>query len=340
MKGVFAGPFTVFADDHLGAWVFHTIDDIVTMEREVLQLFQVLSAAGLQVSPSKSKFIIQVQGAEAERYLAQRTVLLHGKPHFRFGEGDEMVAVPVVKEFVYLGTVVTLGKQSDRTISHRLEEARKREGQLRKSIRSRSVLRSGTRVAIWRACVVASALYGLLAQELTAANVTTLRQWYHRSLRAVTGMPAHLTHISNADLRTKFGLKEPLEALLRLTQNKLRRIAALPDGHAATLQATVEHWRRCEQNLAIFCCRRCTESPAPTVGSISSTPRQCDNTRLANMGSIGKSLYRLRMILHSTRPKACLSVGVVKKMRLPSGPKISHHAQFVWLVPNSGHRGT
>ena len=163
-----------------------------------------------------------------------------------------MVAAPIVKEFVYLGTVVTLGRQSDRTVSHRLEEARKREGQLRKSIRSRSVLKSGTRVAIWRACVVASAFYGLLAQELTAANVTTLRQWYHRSLRAVTGMPAHLTHVSNADLRTKFGLTEPLEALLKLTQNKLRRLAALPEGHAATLPATVNHWRRCEQNLAIL----------------------------------------------------------------------------------------
>ena len=26
-------------------------------------------------------------------------------------------------------------------------------------------------------------------------------------------------------------------------------------------------------------------------------------------------------------------------MRLPSGPEIPHHAQCVWLVPNSGHRG-
>ena len=247
----FTGPITVFADDHLGAWTFHTVDDI-TMEQEVLQLFQVLSVAFLSVSPSKSKFIVQVQGAEAERYLAKRTVHFHGQPHWCFGEGDDMVAAPIVKEFVYLGTVVTLGRPNDRTVSHRLEEARKREGQLRKSIRSRSVLRAGTRVAIWRACVVASAFYGLLAQELTAANVTTLRQWYDRSLRAVTGMPAHLTHVSNADLGTKFGLKEPLEALLQLTRNKLWRLAALPAGHAATLPATMDHWRRCEQNIAIL----------------------------------------------------------------------------------------
>ena len=252
VQDAFAGPITVFADDHLGAWTFHTVDDIIAMEQEVLQLFKVLSAAGLSVSPSKSKLVVQVQGAAAERYLARRTVHLHGQPHWCFGEGENMVAVPIVKEFVYSGTVVTLGRQSDRTVAHRLEEARKREGQLRKSIRSRSVLRSGARVAIWRACVVASALYGLLAQELTATNVTTLRQWYHRSLRAVAGMPAHLTHVSNADLRTKFGLTEPLAALLKLTQNKLRRLAALPAGHAATLPATMDHWRRCEQNLNIL----------------------------------------------------------------------------------------
>ena len=67
-QDAFAGPITVFADDHLGAWTFHTMDDIIAMEQEVLQLFKVLSAAGLSVSPSKSKFIVQVQGAEAERY--------------------------------------------------------------------------------------------------------------------------------------------------------------------------------------------------------------------------------------------------------------------------------
>ena len=248
----FTGPITIYADDHLGAWTFHTIDDIIAIEQDVLQLFRVLSEVGLSISPSKSKFIVRVKGAAAERYLAKRTVSIQEKPHWRFGEGKDAVSVPIVKEFVYLGTIVTLGRQSDRTVTHRLEEARKREGQLRKSIRNRSVLRSGTRVAIWRACVVASALYGLLAQELTAVNISTLRQWYHKSLRAVTGMPAHLTHVSNADLRSKFGLTDPLETLLQLTRNKLRRLAALTDGHAATLPATVEHWRRCEQNLSIL----------------------------------------------------------------------------------------
>ena len=182
-QDAFTGPITVFADDHLGAWTFHTIDDIIAMEQEVLHLFKVLSAAGLSVSPSKSKFIVQVQGAAAERYLARRTVHFHGQPHWCFGEG------PIVKEFVYLGTVVTLGRQSDRTVSHRLEEARKCEGQLRKSIRSRSVLTSGTRVAIWRACVVASAFYGLLAQELTAAAAGSTAEAHSEQTAEAGGTP-------------------------------------------------------------------------------------------------------------------------------------------------------
>ena len=252
VQNAFTGPITVFADDHIGAWTFHTVDDIIAMEQDVLRLFSVLSEAGLSVSPSKSKLVVQVQGAAAERYLADRTVHSHGQPHWCFGEGENKVAVPIVQEMVYLGTIVTLGRRSDRTVAHRLEEARKREGQLRKSIRSRSVLRSGTRVAIWRACVVASAFYGLLAQELTAANITTLRQWYHKSLRAVTGMPAHITHVTNADLRAKYGLTEPLAALLKLTQHKLRKLASLQAGHAATLQATMNHWSRCERQLGIL----------------------------------------------------------------------------------------
>ena len=246
----FTGPITIFADDHLGAWSFHTMDDILAMERDVLSMFQVLASVGMSVSPSKSKLIVRVTGAAAEKHLAQRTVYVQGQPHWRFGDGADSVTVPMVKEFVYLGTVVSLDKPSDRTLSHRIEEAKKREGQLRKCIRSRSVLRSATRVAIWRACVVSSALYGLLAIELSNANVRELRQWFHKSLRAVTGLPAHLTHISNAQLRQRYGLRDPVHTLLELTRNKLNRLTALQPGHAATLPATLEHWRRCEANLA------------------------------------------------------------------------------------------
>ena len=41
----------------------------------------------------------------------------------------------------------------------------------------------------------------------------------------------------------------PVQTLLELTRNKLSRLATLQPGHAST-PATLEHWRRCEANLA------------------------------------------------------------------------------------------
>ena len=53
-------------------------------------------------------------------------------------------------------------------------------------------------------------------------------------------MPVHLTHVSNADLRTKFGFTEPLAAL-KLTQNKLRRLQiCILERHIARLDSRID----------------------------------------------------------------------------------------------------
>ena len=67
----YAGPITIFADDHLGAWSFHTMEDVLAMERDVLSMFQVPASVGMSVSPSKSKLIVRVTGAAAEKHLVR-----------------------------------------------------------------------------------------------------------------------------------------------------------------------------------------------------------------------------------------------------------------------------
>ena len=58
------GPYTVFADDHLGSWVFHTLEDMRRMDSEVTALLTVLTEAGMDISPSKSKLILKVKGRQ------------------------------------------------------------------------------------------------------------------------------------------------------------------------------------------------------------------------------------------------------------------------------------
>ena len=99
----FTGPITIFADDHLGAWSFHTMDDILTMERDVLSMFQVLASVGMSVSPSKSKLIVRVTGTAAEKHLAKKTVYIKSQPYWRFGEGADGVTVPTCEGIRLLG---------------------------------------------------------------------------------------------------------------------------------------------------------------------------------------------------------------------------------------------
>ena len=246
------GPYTVFADDHLGSWVFHTLEDLRRMDKEVSALLTVLTEAGMEISPSKSKLLLKIKGAAALKYARSRQVKKNGAWHWSFGAGEHTFLIPIEEEVTYLGTILTFGRQADRTVEHRLEEARRRECQLKRSIRSRSVLNSSTRVQVWRSCVVMTALHGLMGLELDAKQASRLRQWFHKSLRAVTNLPAHLTKVSNEELCIRFGVKEPISALHDLTCNKLRKLHNLPTDHISADPCVIDHWAECERALGVL----------------------------------------------------------------------------------------
>ena len=244
-----SGPYTVFADDHLGSWVFHTLDDLRRMDSEVTALFKVLTAAGMVISPSKSKLILKLKGAAALKFARSRQVKKNGIWHWNFQTDGNTFLIPIEEEVTYLGTILTFGRQADRTVEYRLEEARRRECQLKRCIRSRSVLGARTRVQIWRSCVVTTALHGLMGLELDAKLASRLRQWFHKSLRAVTNLPAHLTKVSNEHLCTRFEVKEPIAMLHDLTCNKLRKLHSLDTDHISADPCVLDHWAACARAL-------------------------------------------------------------------------------------------
>ena len=201
----------------------------------------------MEISPSKSKLLLKIL-----KYARSRQVKKNGAWHWSFGAGEHTFLIPINKKVTYLGTILTFGRQADRTVEHRLEEARRRECQLKRSIRSRSVLNSRTRVQIWRSCVVMTALHGLMGLELDAKQASRLRQWFHKSLRAVTNLPAHLTKVSNEELCKRFGVKEPISALHDLTCNKLRKLHNLPTDHISADPCVIDHWAECERALGVL----------------------------------------------------------------------------------------
>ncbi|CAE7279311.1 unnamed protein product [Symbiodinium natans] len=243
-------PFTLFADDHLGHWLLKTVDDAKQMEETIVALFHMLETYGLKVNPDKSSLVIRVQGAQLEKFVKSRTVIVRNQAHWKLQDGEQTHLIPMCESITYLGTKLTLKEGTGHTLDFRLAEAEAKVTQLRKSIRSRKGLSRHYRVRVWQACVVNSALYGLLTTPFSGQMITKLRAWFHRQLRAVTGMPAHLTKVSNQTLRETYNLNDPVHML---TERIARKLNAMQQGRGdpATCETkTFEYWQMLHKQLA------------------------------------------------------------------------------------------
>ena len=67
-----------------------------------------------------------------------------------------------------------------------------------------------------RTCSVSSALFGIAPVGLSQASATMLRQWLNA--------PAHITHESNSELRLRYGVLDPVDALARAVERKLAKL--------------------------------------------------------------------------------------------------------------------
>ena len=242
-------PWTLFADDHLGHWTLQTLHDVQQMEAAILALFTTVEDYGLKVNPEKSQMVVQVKGSRLKKLVQSRTVLIKNQPHWRLQDGDKQHLIPLCNVITYLGTKLSLRDGTDPTLEFRLAEAAAKTSSLRKSIRSRKGLSRSHRVRIWRTCAVSSAMYGLLTTPFNGHMVAKLRAWFHRNLRAVVNMPAHLTKISNNELRTQFALQDPIQMIEQRIDQKIKHLQSNHGDTAIRGQGVIEHWQTLHQQL-------------------------------------------------------------------------------------------
>ena len=217
-------PLTLYADDRLGHWLLKTTEDIKNMDAFIVKLFSTLESYGLKVNPEKSSLVIRVQGYRLNKLVRSRTVIVKQQPHWRIRDRDTEYLIPICDTITYLGTKLSLKEGSDQTLDFRIAEAASKVTALRKSIRARQGFSRHHRVRVWQTCVVSSAMYGLLTTHFNGHMVAKLRAWFHRQLRAVVNMPAHLTKISNSEIRAQFGLEDPIQMLLARIERKINQL--------------------------------------------------------------------------------------------------------------------
>ena len=215
---------TVFADDHHAGFIFRNEDELRQCLKQVAVLFAVLEEYGMSISTDKTVAIFTYRGTKREQIRKQYTYKTKDGRMLKISHAYKNYAIPIVSEHVYLGCVVTYASYEAATLQHRLSVGKERYRQLHKVLNSRKVLGRSHRLNIWFTCIWSSMQYGLIASGVLATGLKELQTVMMKHVRAISAMPAHLTHVSDSELCSKLGISLPGTMLLRSVETTRTRL--------------------------------------------------------------------------------------------------------------------
>ena len=132
-----------------------------------------------------------------------------------FGKTDAVVPAPkivlrsgpleVVEEFCYLGSTLAADGRLDREVEERIAKASRAFDALHKVAWKRPEISLTTKVALYRACVLSSLLYGAETWTLLAAHTRRLEAFHHRCLRRILRV-WWWEKVTNEEVRERTGM--------------------------------------------------------------------------------------------------------------------------------------
>ncbi|CAE7242148.1 Pol [Symbiodinium sp. CCMP2592] len=172
------------------------------------------SISVLQVNYQKTALLLTLHGKDAEEILAQHTVTKEGQTFLKLRVLGVEQHLCIRDSHIYLGTVIAYRHRLDLNITHRIESAQARYQLIRRILNGKGPLSAKHKLRLWNACISPCLCYGIEAVGWTQSGVKRLNVLATRHIRAILKQPAHLTHISNADIWITAQLKQPSQAIL------------------------------------------------------------------------------------------------------------------------------
>ena len=188
---------------------------------------------GMKLSNDKCVILYDLQGREAHKFLSKRKHRRNKLPHF------------VKKYHEYLGTIIAYRDAPARTCAHRMKKARGQYSQLRKTINSARIVSNRPRYQVWRSGVLSSAIYGLLATGVTFTSKRSLQAMTARQIRAIARRPAHLTHVTNEEVRSILHAEDPVTTLVRQGTDLLCKLERIARDYPRTSEGSYRHESSC-----------------------------------------------------------------------------------------------
>ncbi|KAL8615669.1 hypothetical protein ACOMHN_034819 [Nucella lapillus] len=186
----------LFADD--GALMAHTesaLQLIVSKFAEASRLF------GLTISLSKTEVLFQP------------SPLTTGHHPFISTKGTEL---KTVKEFKYLGSVISSDGSLDKEINARICKASQALGRLRARVLNQHNLQQSTKLRVYKTIVLISLLYGCETWTLYRRHIKLLESFHMRSMRSTLGIKWQ-DKITNLEVLDRAGTTS-IEAMILKTQ--------------------------------------------------------------------------------------------------------------------------
>ena len=141
--------------------------------------------------------------------------------------------VECVREFSYLGSIVTSSGRVDVEVEARVARASRAFGCMRRAVFRDRNLNIKTKRMIFEACVVSVLLYGSECWTPLRRHLKKLDAFHHRCIRAILGVSRRQQweqHLSSSALRWRWGDPEPLSTrLIRRRLEWLGHVARMPD---------------------------------------------------------------------------------------------------------------
>jgi len=125
-------------------------------------------------------------------------------------------ALNVVDHFKYLGCTIAKDSRIDKEIDNRLAKANSSFGRLKERVWTNHDLKTSTKIAVYRAVVLTTLLYGCESWVLYRCHIKVLERLHQRCLRSI--LRIHWSdHVTNTAILEKAGLPS-IEALVTKTQ--------------------------------------------------------------------------------------------------------------------------
>ena len=259
---------TAFADDiHQGS-IFRSKHQLMTELTRLGYLLDALEDMGLKLSLEKSHILIDIAGTHGRKIRSQLLKRDGTHTYIEIPRANGSYScIPVKKTAEYLGTCMSYANFEHLTFEKRVRCARITFHRLRRWLHTPHIALTH-RLQLWRASVLTTLMYGLLAVNITMPILKRFQQVVFGMYRQLTRNHSYRTRESHQMILHRYHLEHPLHVLTRHVQ----QLQSLIGQRTQFLQpddiVLAVDWSTLQQNLQlIHVALEVQATPHPTADS-------------------------------------------------------------------------